>query len=82
MSISTNIQRPCVCEYLGPYISLVNNSIGPIIPYWSTLINYPHQHIDQLINDQFNLIDQFSCQPIGCQATPYTLGDMEYVKTP
>ena len=44
--ISTNIHRPYVCDPLGPYISLVNNSIGPITPYWSTLINYPHQHID------------------------------------
>ena len=51
MSISTNIQRPYVCEYLGPYVSLVNNSIRPITPYWSTLINYPHQkYIDQLMS--------------------------------
>ena len=27
MSISTNIHRPYVCDLLGPYISLVNNSI-------------------------------------------------------
>ena len=46
ISISTNIHRPYVCEPLGPYISLVNNSIGPITSYWSTLINYPYQHID------------------------------------
>ena len=46
MSISTNIHRPYVCDPLGPYISLVKNSIGQITPYWSTLINYPHEHID------------------------------------
>ena len=46
MSISTNMYRPYVCDPLGLYISLVNNSIGVIILYWSTLINYPHQHID------------------------------------
>ena len=33
MSISTNIHRPFVCDPLGPYISLVNNSIDPIKPY-------------------------------------------------
>ena len=38
MSISTNIHRTYVCDPLGPYISLVNNSIDPITPYWSTLI--------------------------------------------
>ena len=26
MSISTNIHKPYVCDPLGPYISLVNNS--------------------------------------------------------
>ena len=31
--ILTNIHRPYVCDPLGPYISLVNNSIDPIIPY-------------------------------------------------
>ena len=46
MSISTNIHKPYVCDPLGPYISLVNNSIDQITPYWSTLINYPHPHID------------------------------------
>ena len=40
MSISTNIHKPYVCDPLGPYISLVNNSIDQITPYWSTLINY------------------------------------------
>ena len=38
MSISTNIHRTYVCDPLGPYISLVNNFIDPITPYWSTLI--------------------------------------------
>ena len=33
MSISTNIYRTYVCDPLGSYISLVNNSIGPITPY-------------------------------------------------
>ena len=46
MSISTKIHRPYVCDTLGPYISLVNNCIDQITPYWSTLINYPHAHID------------------------------------
>ena len=27
-------------------------------------------------------IDKLSCQHVGCQATPRTLGDMEYVRTP
>ena len=45
MSISTNIHKPYVCDLLSPYISLVNNSLGLITPYWSTFINYPHQHI-------------------------------------
>ena len=81
ISISTNIHRPYVCDPLGPYISLVNNSIDQITPYLSTLIKYPHPHIDYLINDRFNPIDKLSCQPVGCQATPSTLGDMEYVRT-
>ena len=46
MSISTNIHKPYVCDPLGPYISLVNNYIDQITLYWSTLINYPHPHID------------------------------------
>ena len=46
MSISTNLYRSYMCDPLGPYISLVNKSIGPITPYWSNLINYLHQHID------------------------------------
>ena len=46
MYISTNIHKPYVCDPLGPYISLVNNSMDQITLYWSTLINYPHPHID------------------------------------
>ena len=46
MSIFTNIHKPYVCDPIGPYISLVNNFIDQITPYWSTLINYPHPHID------------------------------------
>ena len=46
MSISTNIHRPYVCEPLGSYISLVNNSIDPITPYWSTFSNNLNQNID------------------------------------
>ena len=61
MSISTNIHRPYVCDPLGPYISLVNNSIDQITPYWVTLINYPHPLIDLLIKDWFNPIDRLSC---------------------
>ena len=36
MSTSINIHRPYVCEPLGLYISLVNNSIDPIT---SLLVN-------------------------------------------
>ena len=36
MSISTNIYKPYVYDPLGPYISLVNNSIYPLTPHWST----------------------------------------------
>ena len=57
MSISTNIY---VCDPLAPYISLVNNSIDQMTSYWSTLISYPHQYIDELINDQFNSMDKLS----------------------
>ena len=46
MSTSTNIHRTYVCDPLGPYITLVNNFIDLITPYWSNLINYPHPHID------------------------------------
>ena len=46
LSIYTNIHGRYVCDPLGPYISLVNNSIGPITSYWSTLINYSHLRID------------------------------------
>ena len=66
MYISTNIHRPYVCNLLGPYISLVNHSIDQITPYWLTLINYSHQHVDLLSKDRFNPIDRLSCQPIGC----------------
>ena len=46
MSISTNIHTPYMCHPLGPYISIVNNSINSPKSYWSTLINYLYQHID------------------------------------
>ena len=46
MSISMNIHRPYVCEPLGLYILLVNNSIDQITPYLLNLINYSNQHID------------------------------------
>ena len=46
ISISTNVHRPYVYDLLGPYISLANNSIDQITLYWSTLINYPHKHIN------------------------------------
>ena len=81
MSISTNIYRPYVCDPVGSYISLVNNSIDQITHYWSTLINYPYPHIDYLIKDRFIAIDRLSFQLVVCQATPRTLGDMEYVRT-
>ena len=81
MSISTHIYRPYVCDPLGPYISLVNISIDQIKPYLLILINYLPPHIYKLFMDRFNAIDRLSCQPVGCQATPRTLGDMEYVKT-
>ena len=66
MSISTNIHRPYVCDPLSPYISLVNNSMLQITPYWLTLINYPHQHATKLIKDRFNPIGRLSCQLVGC----------------
>ena len=81
MSLSTNIHRPYVPN-VYKYMSLVNNSIDQITLYWSILINYPHQNIDKLIKDQFNSIDRLSFQHVGCQATPRTLGNMEYVRTP
>ena len=77
MSISTNIHRSYVYDPLGPYILLVNNSIEQITPYWSNLINYSHPHIDSLIKSRYYTIDRLSCQPVGCQATPRTLGDRE-----
>ena len=82
MSIFANIYRYYVCDSLGMYISLVINFLGSITPYWSTLIDYPHHHIDNLTNDLFKSIDRSSCQPVGFQATPPTLRDMKYVRTP
>ena len=41
-----NIYRPYVCDPPGMYILLVNNSIDPITPYWSTFINYLDQYIE------------------------------------
>ena len=82
MFISINIDIPYVCDPSSLYISLVRNSIGLIIAYWSTLINYSHQHIDKLIKHRFSPIDRFSCQPLECQATPRTLEDLEYITTP
>ena len=75
MSISTDIDRPY------DYILLINNSIDQITPYWSTLTNYTYQHIDYLIKDRCNPIDRLSYQLVGCQATPRTLGDIEYART-
>ena len=80
ISISTNIHRPDVCDPLSSYISLVNKSIGLITPHWSSFINYPHRTYN-LIKDQFNPINRLSYQPVGCQATPCTTRDMEYVRT-
>ena len=37
MSISSNIYRPNVCDPLCSYISLINNSIDLMTPYWFTL---------------------------------------------
>ena len=67
MSRSTNAQRPYVYEALGSYISLVNNSIHIITPYWSKFINYLHQKIDLLIKDEFYPINTSNCEPIGFQ---------------
>ena len=39
LSTSINIHSPYVCVPLSSYISLFNNSIDPIIPYWSIFIN-------------------------------------------
>ena len=46
MSISTNIHIAYLCGPLGLCILLVKNSIDLITPYWSTFINYIHEHID------------------------------------
>ena len=51
LSISTNIDRPNVCDHLGPDILLVNNYINPITPYWFTFINYLHQYINSLMKN-------------------------------
>ena len=40
LSISTNIDRPNVCDPLSPNILLVTNYIDPITSYWLTFINY------------------------------------------
>ena len=42
MSIYTDIYRPYVYDPLGLYISLVNDFIDLIKPYWSNFINYLH----------------------------------------
>ena len=44
--VLANIHRPYVCDHLVPYISLVNNSIDSITPYWLTIIIYSHIPID------------------------------------
>ena len=31
MSISTDVHKPCVCDPLGPFISLVNKYIDPMM---------------------------------------------------
>ena len=46
MSISISVYRPYLCDLIGPYISLVNNSIDPITSNWLTFINYIYQQID------------------------------------
>ena len=81
MSILTNIHRHFVYDPLNSYISLVNNSEGLIISYSSTLISYIYQDINQLIKDQFNLVDRLSCYHVGCQAIPRTLEDKDYIIT-
>ena len=55
MSKSINIYEPYMYDPLGLYISLVNNSMDTIILYWSTFINYLHQHIYYLIKDYLSL---------------------------
>ena len=82
ISISTNIYKIYECGPLSLYISLVNNSIDPKTLYWLTLINYLHQHINLLIKYQFNPIKNLSFQLVGCQPTPHTLCDIEYIRTP
>ena len=68
ISIPTNIHRPYMCDPLGSY---------QITLYWSTLMNYLDQYIDLLINDQFNLIDRLSWQPVRCQAIQCTLRELD-----
>ena len=40
------------------------------------VLNHIYNDENECINDTLS-----SCQPVGCQATPRTLGDMEYVRT-
>ena len=81
MSRSTNAQRPYVYEALGSYISVVNNSIHIITPYWSKFINYLHQKIDLLIKDEFYPINTSNCEPIGFQTILCTPWDKDYIRT-
>ena len=50
-SIYTNVHNPYVCDPLGPYISLVTDSIDLIILYQLIFINYLLQIMDKLINN-------------------------------
>ena len=56
MFIATNVHGIYVYDTLGPNISLVHNSIDPIISHWSKFINYLYQHIYKLIKDQFKIV--------------------------
>ena len=46
MYISNNMDRPYVCDPLGPYISLFKKFIDQITSYCTTLLNYLNQHLD------------------------------------
>ena len=71
ISISTDIYWPYVCDPLGPYISLVNDSINPI-----TLTDLSYQLTISKYKQLAKQIDKLSRELGGCQATPSILGDM------
>ena len=62
MSTSTNINKPYVCDLLGPYIVLVNSSIDQITSYWSmtksfcTVVKTHKRKSDKIYKTKFTKI--------------------------